>query len=335
MQNVLKLFAGRDSVSFEKRFTRSLVVLTIFYSITLSVILLISTSVSYSAFSSRIRARYERIPSPPGIIIEVQRGPTANEIKQDFVNAIALVNGVLLVIAIGASYVLARLTLRPLKTAYEDQRRFIADASHELKTPLAIMSMELENENTPEAKSKLQEVKRMTKIVQDLLLLSKLENAAESPSPIISVDVVSVLKDVVKRLGVVAEAYKVNIDFKDPNEPFFVKGNEHISHIFSNIIQNGIIYNKPEGKVEVSVEKVGSEVDVIVKDTGQGMTRHDLEHIFDRFYRADKSRSRKSGGSGLGLSIAERGIESVGGRIKMQSELEKGTTVTMSFIMYS
>jgi signal transduction histidine kinase len=97
--------------------------------------------------------------------------------------------------------------------------------------------------------------------------------------------------------------------------------------VFANIIQNAIVYNKPSGKVYVDIHDKKTMVEIIIKDTGIGMSNVDLKYVFDRFYRADKSRSRSFGGSGLGLSIAKQIIESVNGGIDIESELDKGTTV--------
>ena len=155
MQSISKLFEVKDSASFEKRFNRSLILLTIIYSVTLGVILLISASVSYSTFSFRVGERFEhfRQPLEEPIEIEIRRGPSVEEVQEDLMNSFMMVNGILFVIGVGLSYILARITLKPLKEAYEDQRRFIADASHELRTPLSVMYIELENE-IEEAKQK-------------------------------------------------------------------------------------------------------------------------------------------------------------------------------------
>lgn len=339
MQNLLKQFVGKDSVSFDKRLSRSLIFLTFLYSLILGVILFISASITYSAFNSRIGVRFNRFPNSLVIPLPERRGPTMEELRQDLLNSIILVNGYMFIVAIGLSYVLAKVTLRPLKEAYDDQRRFIADASHELRTPLAVMNMELENELARNSLSKqdkerieshLEEVRRMKKIVQDLLLLSKLENLNDT-AVIIPTDINQALKDVIKRLAPLSESHNVAVIFNPAKTELFVKGNEQIPNVLMNVIQNAITYNKSSGKVTVSVEEKDSRVLATVADTGVGISKDDLKHVFDRFYRADKSRSRSSGGSGLGLSIVKRGIESVGGTISIQSVVDKGTTIVLSF----
>jgi signal transduction histidine kinase len=352
MQNILKLFGAKDSASFEKRFNRSLIVLTLIYSVTLGVILFISATVSYSTFSFRVGARFDKGPGP-GIYIPIEikeeideiqsqkkNGPTIEEVREDLIESFVMVNGILFLLAVIASYFLARITLKPLKSAYEDQRRFIADASHELRTPLAVMHIELENELTElthkklskeKTESYLEEVTRMSKIVQDLLYLSKLENS-HIAQEIESTDIQETLESVVKRLQPLAHSKEVELNFMKNKEEIFIKGNTQISQIFTNIVQNAIIYNKPEGSVQIDIKLKDSDVDVYIKDTGIGMSETDLKHIFDRFYRADKSRSRALGGSGLGLSIVERIMESVDGKISIESESGKGTVVKVSFL---
>lgn len=387
MRYSLKQSAVKGFASFESRLARSIFFLTLFYSIILGLILLISASITYSAFSSRITTRFNRVPPSAEtirIIQEIRKAeirqiqvntstieatrtvpssqpiwPTAEEVQEDLIASLIFVNGCLLLIAIGGSYFLARLTLRPLKHAYQEQRRFIADASHELRTPLAVMKIELENELTAieqgykgaeikdseSVKSQLEEVDRMSKIVQNLLLLSKLDGA-QITSPqmkVVPIDLTKSVSDITNKLQTLAKKYNVNLTLVDSHastdtasnsKPILIKGNDQITHILTNIIQNAILYNKANGSVYVLVgmnKSVKSFVTVTVKDTGVGISKEDLAHIFDRFYRVDKSRSRATGGSGLGLSIVERGIKSIGGNISIESELDKGTTVKLTF----
>lgn len=339
MQNVLKQFVGKDSVSFEDRLTRSLTLLTVFYSLILAGLLFTSSAITYSAFSSRIDARFKHLP-PPGVIasIEIRRGPTIEEVREDLIESLVFMNIILLLLAILASNGLARLTLRPLKRAYDEQSRFIADASHELRTPLAIMHIEFENElhdgisekDKKKIESYLEEVNRMNKIVQDLLLLSKMENP-QSKIEQTHINISSLVAGVCQRLQSFATSYSVVLDFKTENEKLSILGSEQITHAFTNLIQNAIIYNKPDGKVSVQILDKKNEIEILIKDTGIGMSSQDVSRIFDRFYRVDKSRARKSGGSGLGLSIAKHLIESMKGTISIESELEKGTTISVSF----
>lgn len=335
MHHLLKLFEGRDTDSqnknfgnsFEKRFNNSLILLSVFYAFTLGLMIIVSSSFSYSAFSSKIGQRFSQIkPQGSGITIEIHQGPTLDEVREDLFAALILVNSILLIIAVGLGHGLARLTLHPLKKAYEEQRRFIADASHELRTPLAILQMEIEN-GTNDKVSSLEEVKRMTDIVHDLLLLSKLEDN-EMKIVLAQLDLAQSINKIVERMQGFAASHEVVLAFHRPADAVMVKGNEELlSHAMTNLIQNAIIYNNLKGRVDVKLEKYRALAIISITDTGIGISPEDVKHIFDRFYRADKSRSRGKGGSGLGLSIAERGIRMLGSSLSVESEIGKGTIV--------
>ncbi len=383
MQNSSKQFAAKASASFDSRLNRSVFLLTVFYSLIIGVLLLVSAMFTYSTFSTRIGARFNRLPpaSSPVSSIEMQVivrrpvdnseqrpervGPTMEEVREDLLQALLFVEESLFILGVCLSYLLARMTLRPLKQAYEEQRRFIADASHELRTPLAIMSLELENELSNDSVSKsskekaasyLEEVKRMSNMVQDLLILSKWESKEEkggASTKLAAVDIEKMLHDIAGRLASLAASHNVELkihtgpvavggtststgtvggNMESGRTGVLIKGNDQVPHVLTNVIQNAIVYSKPAGgAVDISVESKGSQVIVEVKDEGIGMSKEDLKHAFDRFYRADKSRSRATGGSGLGLSIAERGMRAVGGSITLESELGRGTAVSMEF----
>jgi signal transduction histidine kinase len=254
-----------------------------------------------------------------------------------------LVNGTLFIGAVGLSYVLAGLTLRPIKQAYERQRHFLSDASHELRTPLAILQTELENEldNTKittrekeNSRSHLEEVRRMSTIVKDLLLISRLDGEDQLSTPKEVVDLQEIITTAVKRLQQYAAKQKIKI-ISSPltrETPLTVMANkEHLLQAISNLIKNGIDYNHPEGKVMIGLKPNKSSIDITVSDTGIGIAEAEIPKLFDRFYRVDQSRSRQIGGSGLGLSIVQSVILELGGTIHISSQLGKGTTVTLTF----
>ncbi len=289
--------------------------------------------------------------------------PTAADIRADLIASLIFVNGILLLLASVASYWLARLTLRPIQIAYEKQRRFLGDASHELRTPLSILQIELENElhseknapvrntETREAiESKLEEVQRMSKLVGDLLTLSRLDDdTAPKHRKTIRVTVSefsSLINKITERLTSLAETHSVSLSFVDEitqtasasNNIFknkhIVVDEELLSHALTNLIQNAIFYNKKDGAVEVKIKAHGKRIQIIVSDTGVGIHEHDLQHIFDRFYRADKSRTRsnvKHSGSGLGLSIAKTTLAHMNATLHLTSEVDKGTITTIEF----
>ncbi len=251
-----------------------------------------------------------------------------------------MVNGFLLLIAGALSYKLAEWTLAPLKRTFERERRFLSDASHELRTPLSILKMDMENElmnsrlsesNQKKIASNLEEVNRMSGLVGDLLTISRLSEHENIKSASLSkVNLSEMIRKTVQRLATMALESNVTIDAELPADDIVVHS-DHVlvEAILLNCIKNAITYNKPEGSVSISLSDKKDEAIIVIKDTGIGLSAEDAEKIFDRFYRVDISRSRRTGGSGLGLSIVKSAIDKLGGQISLKSELNVGTTITI------
>jgi len=207
-----------------------------------------------------------------------------------------------------------------LGISFKSQKEFVENASHELKTPLAVIQSNLDlaledgKISKKELKGILEEsrksVKYMSKLTEDLLLLSALENDIEKEE----VDIVRILQNCKKSLKTLAKEkdFKINITGK---KLMVIEGNDILlSRAFSNIIENSIKYSKGS-ELNINVRKENNKKIVEFKDNGKGVPKKDLEKIFDRFYRVDKSRSRKTGGSGIGLSITKKVIDIHNGNI--------------------
>ena len=267
--------------------------------------------------------------------------PNPDDVRADLFQVTILVDGTLLIVAGGLSYWLAGLTLRPIRAAYVRQRQFLSDASHELRTPLAILQTQLENEREATASpasraafdSNLEEIGRMTQLVNDLLTLSRLGADPASPAGEKTIDVVAVVRESMDRLRPIADRHRVALSLSvsdrmagrftlAPNEEMLVQA-------FTNVIQNAILYNKENGRVDVTASSEGGHMTVTVADTGVGIAQEELRKVFDRFYRSEKSRSRQTGGSGLGLSIVHSILSFLGGSVSMTSDLGTGTVVTL------
>jgi heavy metal sensor kinase len=224
-----------------------------------------------------------------------------------------------------------------LEKSFEQIRQFSADASHELRTPLTIIKGEIEvalrSERTVEdyqdtLVSILEEIDRMSRIVEDLLLIAK----ADAKEIIIEkkkIKLNEILNDLCEQLSIFGEAKNVELHYENLPEIEVFADPLRLRQVFTNIIENAIKYNVNNGKVFVSIEEDEHNFIVKVKDTGIGIKKEDLDRIFDRFYRADKSRKREIGGAGLGLSICKWIIESHGGYIKVESEFGKGSTFSV------
>lgn len=343
MRSAFKLFGAKDTSSFNKRFERSLWKLTFLYVVTLFVILFLSSGVLYSAFNTRVSHRYEEfspLTDTDDQVFSRQTSPTQKELQEDLVESLILVNGILLLLGAIMSYWLAQKTLYPLKESYENQKRFIADVSHELRTPLSILKIDLENKLHSQnllpndingAKSHLEEVNRMSGLVEDLLVLSRLnEEGRVAPKNINLIELNSVLKNSINHLTPLATEHHVSIKLEYETNNINIETDEHLlNKVINNLLKNAILYNKPNGEVLISSQTESKYVIIKIQDTGIGIPVSDLNKIFERFYRVDKSRSRQTGGSGLGLSIVESSIKTLGGEIQIESKNNVGTTITV------
>ncbi len=219
------------------------------------------------------------------------------------------------------------------------RREFIADVSHELRTPLtnvkSYTETVLENEDLPRASVRrflgvvLSETDRMIRIVKDLLVLSRLENRKMEwkRAPF---SVPELLERVYEAMRIEAQrsGHHMTLDADGP-EGEVIGDRERIEQVMVNVVSNAVKYTRENGEIRIRAFQEGSWVRITVSDNGVGIPKEDLPRIFERFYRVDKARSREMGGTGLGLAIAKEIVEAHGGRIEIQSELEKGTTVTV------
>ncbi len=225
-----------------------------------------------------------------------------------------------------------------LENAFESQKRFIQDASHELRTPIAIAQTNidvLEMEKRPTIKDyqnlvgvlKLS-IERLSRLSDELLLLSR---EHQKPTKLSAVNIASLLDEVVTEFGAGARANEVNLQLEPiAGEPLARGDALYLKQAIGNVIDNAIRYNRPGGRVRVSAHSEGGRLVVRISDSGIGISKADQEHVFDRFYRVDKSRSRAQGGSGLGLAITKKVIEGYGGRVTVESAPGEGSTFTIS-----
>lgn len=213
------------------------------------------------------------------------------------------------------------------------RRDFVANVSHEFRTPLAsIRSLAetlISDQTMPEETRTrflqliIQETERMTRIADDLLILSR----AESLPPIKErIDLAPIVRSVVQQVQSEAKSRDVSIECQ-LQEPLELNASrDHIIQILLNLLTNAIRYNNPGGKVWVRAEARNDHIVIEVQDTGIGIPSSELPRIFERFYRVDKTRSRDIGGTGLGLSIVKHIVEAHGGRVEVESEYRVGST---------
>lgn len=220
----------------------------------------------------------------------------------------------------------------------DDTRRdFMANISHELKTPVGAIGLLseaiLDNTGDVELVQKfsenvLKESKRLSALVKDIIQLSRIQ-AAETIVNAEVVDLDPVVRDAIDRNAFKAERRKVKIDFLSEKGLRVIGDEEMLAVAFKNIIENAIVYSPIGAKVGVSLSKNGYLAEVKVVDSGVGISKEDQKRIFERFYRTDPARSRETGGTGLGLSIVKHVITAHLGEIKLSSKPGIGSTFTL------
>lgn len=225
-------------------------------------------------------------------------------------------------------------TLERLENLFNTQRRFTADVSHELRTPLTVIKgevglMRLTGSIDEESIANIElEVDRLTRLVGDLLLLSQVESG-RLQLDMTEVELDTVLLEVFQQARTLA-GDKLTVELAEIDQVQITGDRDRLKQLMLNLASNAVQYT-PAGKtVTMGLRRSQNEVEVYVRDTGPGIAEQDLPHIFDRFYRAEKSRTRSStSGFGLGLSIADWIVKQHNGRIDVESQQGKGTTFTV------
>lgn len=228
-----------------------------------------------------------------------------------------------------------------LQISEQKRRNFVSDASHELKTPLAsikllsdsILQNDMDSETVKEFVGDIgNEADRLNRMTQKLLSLTRIESQEDSDCEI--VNIAPTVDRVVRMLTGIAGENQISIHTKIQQDCPILIIEDDLYQIIFNLVENGIKYNVPGGSLTVTVDRVDENAIVSVKDTGVGIPSESVAHVFERFYRVDKARSRKSGGSGLGLSIVRNMIERNGGSITVESQVGEGSTFTLSFPVF-
>ena len=235
------------------------------------------------------------------------------------------------------------LETRVLRQAAEEaeraKERFVLTIYHQLKSPVGIIRGYLKNlledvaaeeaQRTAVLQRCLKRADALGQLLEDLLSLSRLQ-ARKLEQKMEVVKVGEVLKEVVECWQVPAKEKGVELQLDlDSNLPPVKGDKEQLAHLFGNLIDNAIRYNRENGTVEIKADRNQEDVCVRVSDTGIGVAEQDLPKIFDEFYRCQRDETRMIPGTGLGLSIVERIAETHGGRVEVQSKVGKGTTFTV------
>jgi len=265
-------------------------------------------------------------------------GEDLETVKKRLAFQLLSLNGIIFLFSAGVSWLLAGKTLKPLEQALEEQKRFVADASHELRTPLtalktsievALRDQKLSLTNARKViKSNLEDVNGLQTLADNLL---KLTNYQTNGQGLVfkELDIKKIAQRAFKKI--LPSAEKKEIKLIDKVESQKITANlESLEEMLLIFLDNAVKYTLQKGKVTVGSRLDKKALILEIKDTGIGIAKKDLGHIFDRFYRVDQSRSKsKVAGFGLGLSLAKKIIEFHQGSVQVKSELGKGTTFTI------
>lgn len=280
----------------------------------------------------RIQHDMEIYPAPP-IVIDID---LVTEAKQRILVGLIMIDGIIFFVSGGLGYFLAGKTLKPIAEMMEEQNRFISDASHELRTPLTSLKTAMEvnlrdkNFSVEEAKTlikdSIEEVNKLQSLSEELLQLAQYHK----PNPSLrmeKISLVNLVRGVLAKMKPMINKKKITINNRVKD--IYIEGNKYnLADLLVIILDNAIKYSPQKGTVTLSTWKKQKFLYMSIQDEGVGISEKDLPHVFDRFYRADSARAKKSaGGFGLGLSIAKKIVETYKGTINLKSKVGAGTTV--------
>jgi two-component system, OmpR family, manganese sensing sensor histidine kinase len=232
---------------------------------------------------------------------------------------------------------LTRQAMQPIEVSFQRLKQFTADASHELRSPLmaikinAELPLEYPDEIGPKDAEKFQAIasatNQMTRLTEDLLLLARTDKVTNQNWD--TLNLTSILENLVQLYKPQAEAKQINLISQLIGNLQLIGDSVQLTRLFTNLVENALHYTPSGGVVEIKTSRVGSQLYVNVQDTGVGIAPEQIDKVFERFWRADQSRSYWSGGSGLGLAIAQAIAQNHGGLISVTSQLGVGSCFTV------
>lgn len=265
--------------------------------------------------------------------------------KARLLQQLSIVDGIILFLAGGAAYFLAGKTLWPIKVMLDEQRGFIANSSHELRTPLANLRAELEasllekklthQQARTLIKSNLEEVARLQALSTQLLSLTQLHHPRSLVNSKQTVELKQIINSATKKVKALAKKKKIRLQLKSGQlEQVKISGDKgKLQELLVILLENAIKYSPSKSKIQLktTLEKTKGQarVKISILDQGMGIAKEDLPHLFERFYRADKSRSQTEG-FGLGLAIAQKIAHQHQGKIEVRSQEGQGSTFIVS-----
>ncbi len=321
-----------------------LIIMVISFSFSALIYQLISIEINRFANSQRNRFEKQFVlneaPRPPKIVID---DDLINETEKRLTISLFIINGIILIISGSLSYFLAGKTLKPIQQMTEDQKQFISDASHELKTPLTALkslfevSLRDKKMTLTDAKKVIQQgidqTDKLSKLSNSLLELSRFDNQKLVSTQTILIK--EIIKDAVSQIQPKADQKNIKIISKISSQK--VCGNyQKLVEFFIIFLDNAIKYSPNNTKINLIAINHKKNLLIKIVDQGIGISKKDLPHIFDRFYQASNSRTKNSDtGYGLGLSIAKQIIDLHHGKIEVETKLNRGTTFIIHLPLFS
>jgi signal transduction histidine kinase len=335
LKNFWKQSKGWATALKNNIFLRARLKLTIFYFLVVAIIVLGFSFILYSSLLANISDNFE------GQFVDSESQETVfSNIKDNLQRDIVVIDLIVILIDTGIGYWLSGQTLKPIRKTLDSQKQFTADAAHELRTPLAVIKTSTEvavgKQNITKeqllelSKSNLEEVDRLSQNVESLLMLAREDNHKKNKK-FSSVDINSLINRIVVRLSIIAREKDVNINFANSGSIHILGEAESLETAVLNLVKNAIQYTSEGGLVEIELKKTDGNVILKIKDNGIGISKDDLPHVFEPFYKADKSRSQFKGGIGLGLSLVKKIIDRHNAKINVKSASGQGTEILVVF----
>ena len=263
--------------------------------------------------------RYKTKSTPSGTLIVFADQTTQDMMLIELQNLSLITGTISMIVLVIITVLLSKFIVKPVNIAFEKQKRFVADSSHELKTPLAIISANIDIlEMEPQSNKYISEIKnqshRMNQLIRELLVLARTENQANK-TKFNDFNLSDVIENIALPFEVLAfEQEKEIVLDLEPDVGYH--GDENtIKKMLSALIDNAVKYSSKKSKVMISLKTKGNKKMIQIQNTFAGTLPEDSEKLFDRFYRIDESRARNTGGFGIGLSIVKNIVEQHGGKI--------------------
>jgi signal transduction histidine kinase len=341
-----KLFGERATGSSAEHFRRARWRLTLLYLAIIVAIVVILSAAAYelSAHDVSRKDRERRGRVVAGLIpegTEVGDRPGIGEYLESLGRSIITADIVTVIVAAGLSWLLASRTLKPIKEAVETEQKLYVNAAHDLRTPLAVMRSEAEvalrshavsGESRKVIESSLEEIARMSEMVEQMLDLARsgIPGAARSLA-LQPMDLSETVKALTSKIERRAQSVGISLVTRTEGAARINGSPFALKRAVYNVLENALAYTPAGGTITVLVKKTGSHVALSVSDTGIGIDSKDLPHITEPFFRGDKARGARSGGAGLGLTIVRSTMDEHHGTLQAESAPGHGTTITLRF----